>query len=85
VLLEELRDFVAIPPHGGWSLLLDVSPLGLDGVTAAKRLLELGKIAATPRVHWGSANSGKYVRFVFANEPVHRLRGMGQRVKQALT
>jgi aspartate/methionine/tyrosine aminotransferase len=85
VLLDELRDFVAIPPHGGWSLLLDVAPLGLDGVTASRRLLESGQIAATPMLHWGSAHSGKYVRFVFANEPVHRLRGVGKRVKQALT
>ena len=85
VLLEELRDFVALPPHGGWSLLLDVSPLRLDGVTASKRLLELGKIAATPMLHWGSSHSAKYVRFVFANEPVHRLHGVGKRVKQALT
>ena len=85
VLLEELRDFVVIPPHGGWSLLLDVSPLGLDGVTASTRLLELGQIAATSMINWGSANSSKYVRFVFANEPVHRLRGIGKRVQQALT
>jgi aspartate/methionine/tyrosine aminotransferase len=85
VLLEELRDFTAIPPHGGWSLLLDVSRLGLDGATASRRLLELGKIAATPMVNWGSANSNKYVRFVFANEPVHRLRGVAERVKKALT
>lgn len=85
VLLEELRDFVVIPPHGGWSLLLDVSPLGLDGVTASQRLLDLGKIAATAMTNWGSANSDKYVRFVFANEPVHRLRGIGQRVQRALT
>ena len=85
VLLDELRDFVAIPPHGGWSLLLDVSPLGLDGATASRRLLESGKIAATPMVNWGSVNSDKYVRFVFANEPVHRLLGVGKRVKQALT
>ena len=84
VLLEELCDFAVIPPHGGWSVLLDVSPLDLDGVTASKRLLELGKIAATPMVHWGSGNSGRYVRLVFANEPVHRLRGIGQRIKQAL-
>jgi aspartate/methionine/tyrosine aminotransferase len=84
-LLDELREFAAIPPHGGWSLLLDVSPLGLDGVTASKRLLELGKIAATPMINWGSANSERYVRFVYANEPVHRLRGVGERVRQALT
>jgi N-succinyldiaminopimelate aminotransferase len=59
--------------------------LGLDGVTASKRLLELGKIAATPMTHWGSVNCGKYVRFVFSNEPVHRLRGVGNRAKHALT
>lgn len=85
VLLDELCDFVVIPPHGGWSLLLDVSSLGLDGVTASQRLLEWGKIAATSMSNWGSANSNKYVRFVFANEPVHRLRGIGKRVQQALT
>lgn len=84
-LLAELHDFAAIPPHGGWSLLLDVSKLGLDGVAASKRLLELGKIAATPMINWGSANSNRYVRFVFANEPVNRLRGVAGRVKQALT
>jgi len=36
-------------------------------------------------IHWGSPNSRKYVRLVFANEPVHRLRGIGKRIKQALT
>ena len=84
VLLDELGDFVIIPPHGGWSFLLDVSPLGMDGVTASERLLASGKIAATPMVNWGSANSEKYVRFVFANEPVQRLRGVGERVRRAL-
>ena len=84
VLLDELGDFVVVPPHGGWSFLLDVSPLGMDGVTASERLLASGKIAATPMVNWGSANSDRYVRFVFANEPVQRLRGVGERVKRAL-
>ncbi len=84
VLLDELGDFVVVPPHGGWSLLLDVSPLGMDGVTASERLLASGKIAATPMVNWGSANSDRYVRFVFANEPVQRLRGVGERVRRAL-
>lgn len=85
ILLEELREFTVIPPHGGWSLLLDVSTLGFDSSTASKRLLELGKIAATPMVNWGSARSDTYVRFVFANEPVQRLRGLEQRIKRALT
>jgi aspartate/methionine/tyrosine aminotransferase len=85
VLLAELRDFTVIPPHGGWSLMLDVSALGLDGVAASKRLLEAGKIAATAMVNWGSAASNNYVRLVFANEPVHRLRGIGERVRRSLT
>ena len=85
VLLEEMREFAVTPPHGGWSLLMDISQLGFDGPTASRRLLERGKIAATPMVNWGTANSAKYVRFVFANEPSHRLRGIAQRVRRALT
>lgn len=85
VILDELKEFTVIPPHGGWSLFLDVSRLGLDSATASKRLIEVGKIAATPMVNWGSANSDKYVRFVFANEPIERLRGIAARVKKALT
>jgi aspartate/methionine/tyrosine aminotransferase len=85
VILDELADFTVIPPHGGWSLFLDVARLGFDSASASKRLIELGKIAATPMVNWGSANSDKYVRFVFANEPVERLRGIGTRVRRALT
>lgn len=85
VLLDELREFTIIPPHGGWSLFLDVSHLGLDSAAASRRLLERGKIAATPMVNWGSANSDHYVRLVFANEPVHRLRGVARRVEVALT
>jgi aspartate/methionine/tyrosine aminotransferase len=85
VLLEELREFVLIPPHGGWSLLLDVSNLGFDSTSASRRLLEFGKIAATPMVNWGREGSDKYVRLVFANEPVHRLRGIANRIKKALT
>lgn len=85
IILEEMADFTLIPPHGGWSLLFDVSKLGLNSTTASKRLLDHGKIAATPMINWGSEVSDNYVRFVFANEPVHRLKGIAHRVKQALT
>lgn len=85
LLLEELTDFRVIPPHGGWSLLVDVSPLGLDGPGASQLLLEKAKIAATPMINWGGAHCANYVRIVFANESLERLRGTGQRFKRALS
>jgi hypothetical protein len=36
-------------------------------------------------VNWGSEKSSRYVRVVFSNEPVQRLRGTGQRFRDALT
>jgi aspartate/methionine/tyrosine aminotransferase len=85
LLLEELRDFVVIPPQGGWSMLVDVSSLGMDGAEASARLLEKASVAATPMLNWGTSASRHYVRFVFSNEPTDRLRGIGQRFRDALT
>jgi len=84
LLLEELAGFRVIPPHGGWSLLLDCAPLGLSAEQAAVRLLPAARIAATPMAGWGSPDTSRYLRFVFANEPCERLRGMGARVRAAL-
>jgi aspartate/methionine/tyrosine aminotransferase len=84
VLLNEVADFKAIPAHGGWSFLVDVSSLGMDGPTASRRLLEVGKIAATPMENWGSEKSKNYVRLVYSNEPAQRLRGSGERFRAAL-
>ncbi len=83
VLLDELSDLPAVPPNGGWSLLLDVGKLGLDCDTASQLLLEKGKIAATPMRNWGSERASAYVRFVYANEAVHRLRGVRERIRTA--
>ncbi len=85
LLLEELRDFRVVPPHGGWSFFVDVSPLGLDAPAASQRLLEKARIAATPMTNWGTDRINDYVRVVFSNEPVERLRGVGQRFREALT
>jgi len=85
ILLEELRGIVpAIPPHGGWSMLLDVGALGLSGAAASERLLERARIAATAMTGWGAGATARYLRFVFANEPTSRLRGIGARIKTAL-
>jgi aspartate/methionine/tyrosine aminotransferase len=83
-LLAELRDFHVIPPHGGWSFLIDMSPLGLDGAEASRRLLKSGKVAATSMVNWGSPATAKYLRIVFSNEPLDRLVDIRRRFKEAL-
>ena len=85
LILNELADFCVIPPHGGWSLLVDVSPLGFDGPTASDRLLQKGRIAATPMINWGGGHCENYVRLVFSNEPLDRLAGIGGRFRDALT
>jgi aspartate/methionine/tyrosine aminotransferase len=85
VIAGELAGLPLHPAAGGWSMLLDVEPLGHTGEQAAARLLERGRIAATPMVNWGVRNGPRFIRFVFSNEPVARLRGIGDRVRQALT
>src|SRR5262249_15861983 len=71
-VLDQLRDHVLIPPAGGWSLLWDVSQLGMDSTTASNRLLEFAKVAATPMKNWGMKNSDQFVRLGFSNESVER-------------
>ena len=80
----ELAGLPFVPSDGGWSLLVDTGRLGLDGEAASARLLERGKVAATPMTHWGRENAAQFVRIVFSNEPVERLRGMGERFRRAL-
>jgi len=81
VLLEQLGPLPAVRPGGGWSLLLDVGALGLDGAAASELLLEKARIAATPMRGWG-ATADRYVRFVYSNEPVERLAEVGERLKR---
>ena len=84
-MLHELEGFPIVKPQGGWSMLLDVSGFGLTGEEASQCLLEKGKIAATAMTGWGSERSANFVRFVFSNEPVSRLRGLRERVETALS
>jgi len=83
VLLGELDGLPVGVPAGGWSMLLRVSDFGLDGAGMAERLLGQG-ICATAMAGWGERHAGQYIRFVFANEPIPRLNGMGRRVRAAL-
>jgi aspartate/methionine/tyrosine aminotransferase len=84
LILRELDGLPVLAPHGGWSLLLDTGALGLTGAEASARLFEQARVAATPMENWGSEDTARYLRFVFANEPLERLAGLGERVRRAL-
>jgi aspartate/methionine/tyrosine aminotransferase len=70
-------------PAGGWSLLLRVSDYGIDGVEMSKRLIG-HEVAATAMAGWGGRDACGFIRFVFSNEPVERLRTLGLKVRAAL-
>ena len=85
VILGELAGLPVVRPAGGWSLLIDGAPLGMTGAELSWRLFDGARIAATPMDGWGEVNGAQLLRLVFANEPVDRLRGIGERVRRALS
>lgn len=82
-VIEQLNGLPVGIPGGGWSLLMRVSDFGIDGATLSERLLEHG-VCATAMSGWGAEHGPQYIRFVFSNEPVERLRLLGSRVRAAL-
>ena len=82
-VMNQLEGLPFGAPDGGWSLLLRVSDFGIDGETMSRRLLDRG-VCATAMTGWGETHGAQYIRFVFANEPVARLKGMGEKVQRAL-
>ena len=72
VILEQLDGYPCIRPDGGWSLLIDMVPLGITAAEASERLFRLAQVAATPMTGWGPSGE-RYLRLVFANEPAERL------------
>jgi aspartate/methionine/tyrosine aminotransferase len=84
LIVEELDGLPVVSPDGGWSMLIDAEALGTTAPELSGRLLERGRIAATPMTAWGEDVAPRHVRFVYANEPLDRLRGIGERVRAAL-
>ncbi|WP_431931023.1 pyridoxal phosphate-dependent aminotransferase [Nonomuraea jabiensis] len=82
-VLDQLAAYPVVRPHGGWSLLVDTRPLGLTPAELSRRLFDRAKVAATPMDGWGPSG-GHYLRLVFANEPVERLTGLGDRFRLAI-
>jgi N-succinyldiaminopimelate aminotransferase len=81
--LRQLDGLPVVPPHGGWSALLDCAALGVAPAELSARLLER-QVAATPMTGWGGEVADRHLRFVFSREPVERLALLGERVRAAL-
>ena len=79
LLMQELKGLTVGVPAGGWSFVLRVE----SGKEATSALMEKG-IYTTPMNGWGEVHGERFVRFVFSNEPCHRLQGIGAKVRAAL-
>jgi aspartate/methionine/tyrosine aminotransferase len=82
-ILGQLDGYPCVRPHGGWSLLIDTASMGLAPEEASERLFARSQVAATPMTGWGPSGS-RYLRLVFANEPVQRLGDLRARFDAAL-
>ncbi|MBO0803450.1 MAG: pyridoxal phosphate-dependent aminotransferase [Nocardiopsaceae bacterium] len=83
VILDQLAGYPYVRPDGGWSLLIDCAGIGMTAAQASERLFIRAEIAATPMTGWGPSGE-RYVRLVFANEPVERLGDLRTRFDAAL-
>jgi aspartate/methionine/tyrosine aminotransferase len=81
-MLEQLAGYPCLRPDGGWSLLIDCASMGLPAGEASQRLFTRSEVAATPMDGWGPSGE-RYLRLVFANEPVQRLSDLRARFDAA--
>ena len=81
-MLDQLAGYPCLRPDGGWSLLIDCASLGLPAGEASQRLFTRSEVAATPMTGWGPSGQ-RYLRLVFANEPVQRLSDLRARFDAA--
>ncbi|MEV5495887.1 pyridoxal phosphate-dependent aminotransferase [Nonomuraea fuscirosea] len=80
----QLADLPLVRAGGGWSCLVDAEAMGLTADDLSARLLERGRVAATPMTAWGEQVARRYVRLVFSAEPVERLSELRARFAAAL-
>jgi aspartate/methionine/tyrosine aminotransferase len=80
-VLEQLAGWPVVVPTGGWALLIETTAFGVAPARASELALSEAKIAATPMTGWAGPVADRYLRFVFSNEPVARLRSIGERLR----
>jgi len=82
LILQQLQAYPCVRPDGGWSILIDTDAMGISPGEASERLFTRAQVAATPMKGWGPSGA-RYLRLVFANEPVERLTDIGERFRVA--
>jgi aspartate/methionine/tyrosine aminotransferase len=80
-VLDQLAGWPVVVPAGGWTLLVETAAFGVEPARASQLLLAEAGIAATPMTGWAGPVADRYLRFVFANEPVERLRTIADRIR----
>ncbi|TDD14303.1 pyridoxal phosphate-dependent aminotransferase [Nonomuraea diastatica] len=83
-VVQQLDGLPVVRAGGGWSCLVDAEALGMTAAGLSARLLERGRVAATPMTAWGETVAPRYVRLVYSNEPVHRLADLRARFTTSL-
>jgi aspartate/methionine/tyrosine aminotransferase len=82
LILQQLQAYPCVRPDGGWSILIDTEAMGIPPEEASKRLFSRAQVAATAMNGWGPSGD-RYLRLVFANEPLERLTDLGERFRAA--
>lgn len=84
LIIDQLSPYPVVRPLGGWSLLIDTTEMGLIPEQASALLFDKGRVAATPMTGWGPSGD-RYLRLVFANEPIERLQDLRSRFDAAFS
>ncbi|NUR83545.1 MAG: pyridoxal phosphate-dependent aminotransferase [Nonomuraea sp.] len=84
-VIRQLDGLPVVRAGGGWSVLVDAEAMGMGAAELSSRLLERGRVAATPMTAWGDAVASRYVRLVYSAEPVARLEELRARFDAALS
>ena len=80
--LAQIPGMQIVVPDGGYFFIANISALGVSASDFCRKLLEEENVAITPMNAWGSDDFGNHhVRFIFTNEPEHRLIEAANRIE----
>ena len=82
-VIAQLSDYPVVRPDGGWSLLIDTTRLGLYPGRGLAAALRTRSGRRDPDGRLGTVRRERYLRLVFANEPVGRLGDLRERFAAA--